>query len=186
MSKWKDDMLAYTGEPDFHDVYTVSLFELIESGIFTWDSVNWKDSAYDDETYTRICEYFETRFMFREISMQPYKIWLQYLHRKFVYELAPKYNRLYELAANGLDPLANEDEYYKRRSIFSDYPQTQLSENSDYASNGTDEEYERLKYGNVADSMQNYLEKFKPIDELFLDELECMFISAYTANVNAF
>ena len=185
MTKWADDMLAYTGKPDFHDVYTVSLFELIEDDVFSWDDIDWSGAAFDKETYERVCDYFIERFMFREISMQPYKIWAQYLKRKLIYELCPKYNRLYDLAAKGFDPLANEDEYYKRREIFSEYPQTMMSENSDYASTGKDEEYERIKYGNVSDSMENYLAKFKPIDEMMLDELECMFISSYSVNVNA-
>lgn len=181
-----EEMLSFTGRPDYHDVYTISLFELIEAEIFTWDRVEWKQSAYDEDTYKRVCEYFEQRFMFREISMVPAKIWMQYLKRKIVFELCPKYNRLYALAAQGFDPLANEDEYYKRREIFSEYPQTQMSSNSDYASTGKDEEYERVKYGNVSDSMENYLAKFKPIDEMFLDELESMFISSYAVNVNGF
>ena len=61
-----------------------------------------------------------------------------------------------------------------------------MSSNSDYASTGKDEEYERVKYGNISDSMENYLAKFKPIDEMFLDELESMFISSYAVNVNGF
>lgn len=39
----------------------------------------------------------------------------------------------------------NNDEYFKGRNIFSDFPQTQLQgSNQDYASTGTDNEYERI------------------------------------------
>lgn len=185
MTQWADDMLAYTGIDEIHDVYTVTLHELIEDGIFKWSDINWKSAAYDDATYNRLCEYFVERFRFREIGMEPYKIWAQYLKRKLVYEIAPKYNKLYALLASDFDIRMDEDEYYKRRSIYSDYPQTQMSGNSDYASNGTDEEWERIRLKNPLDAFDEYQQKYQNIDEQFMDELECMFISSYAANVNA-
>lgn len=105
------------------------------------------------------------------------------LKRKLVYELMPKYRPLYDELKNDIVPLASENEYYKRRTIDSEYPETLLSDNSDYVSNGVDEEWERVKVGNVADAMESYA-RFHAVDEALLDELEPMFYSMYTSYVN--
>jgi hypothetical protein len=42
----------------------------------------------------------------------------------------------------------NTDKYGKKRDVFSDFPQTQLGNNQDYASSGSDNEYEDI--GNVS------------------------------------
>lgn len=65
------------------------------------------------------------------------------------------------------------------------YPQTVLSGNSDYLTDARDEEYERIKEGNLVEAMESYKARFRSVDESLLDELEGMFICMYTANVNA-
>lgn len=176
----------FTGCYEQHDVVTITLGELIESGIFDWSraDLDWSSVAYDDEQYSRVCAYFNERFYYREISMLPFKQWANYLHRKIVYELMPKYTPLYERILEGINPFQNADEYYKERAIDSAYPETLLSENADYITEGKDIEHEKQIEGNITDQIENYATRYKGVDELLLDELEIMFTSMYTVNVN--
>lgn len=186
MPEFPDDIATYTGMPDWHAVYTVQLGELIEDGVFDWNApeLDWKSAAYSNEQYDRVCAYFVERFRFREISIIPYLEWAYALRRMLVYELMPKYKPLYDAALN-YNPLAESDEYYKRRTITSDYPETLLSANADYISDGIDEEWERVTIGNVSERLEQYKEIFTSIDESLLDELETLFICMYTVNANA-
>jgi hypothetical protein len=82
-----------------------------------------------------------------------------------------------------LAPLGIEDEYYKRRTIDSKYPETLLSRNADYISDGTDEEWERIKEGEGVERYNAYVLEFHAVDEQLLDELEDMFVCMYTADI---
>lgn len=177
----------YTGCDRWNAVYTIQLGELMELGVFDWKrpELDWSAAKYDDEQYSRLCSYFIDRFYYREISIEPFKVWANFLKRKLVYELMPKYKPLYERVSEGVNPLSNENEYYKNRTVESAYPETLLSENADYITDGKDEEFQRIKEGNFVDSMQNYADKYRSVDEMILDELEILFIGLYTANVNA-
>lgn len=182
-----DDMLAYTGRNDWYAVYTVQLGELVETGVFDWarPELDWSSAAYDADQYARVCDYFIQRFMYREISIEPFLEWAVMLKRKLVFELMPKYKPLYERIAEGVNPLSNENEYYKNRTIESAYPETLLSANADYITDGRDEEFQRIKEGDFVEQVESFAVRYRSIDELLLDELETMFVSMYTANVNA-
>lgn len=181
------EMLDYTGQPESHAVYTVELCELMQSGAFNWSrpELDWSEAAYSTEQYERFCKYFESRFMFREISMLPPLQWFTALKRMLVYELMPKYKPLYAQVENGISPLG-ENEYYKERHVSSSYPETLLSGNSDYISSGEDREYERIKLDNAAEALEAYRNGFRSVDAALGDELEVLFISMYTSFVNAF
>lgn len=208
-----NEMLAYTGYEQYKAVYTVTLAELIEIGIFDWskDYLAWDTFAYDSAQYERVCQYFIDRFYYREISMEPFKIWANFLTRKIKYELMPKYKILYAEAAKNvsLQGAGNEtrtktesessDNYYKSRDIQSEYPETLLSSNSDYISTGNDTEDERIikRSHTENESVQRdapasvfientarYAEVFGQIDKQLCDELEVMFVSLYSANIN--
>lgn len=232
-----DEMLSYTGCEQYKAVYTVTLAELIEIGLFDWskDYLAWDTFAYDSAQYERVCQYFIDRFYYREISMEPFKIWANFLTRKIKYELMPKYKILYAEAArnvslqfdgsesrylnwneSGSGSVTNSrdessDDYYKKRDIQSEYPETLLSSNSDYISTGNDTEDERVTTRNEAETENNEserehtqnanltkqasasewlnniplaLELFGQIDKQLCDELEVMFVSLYSANIN--
>jgi len=176
----------YPGKDDWHAVYTIQLGELIESGVFDWNNpyLRWEEAAYDEAQYLRVCNYFIERFRYREISIIPFKEWAQMLRRKLVFELMPKYKPLYARVDEGINPLSDGDEYYKNRTIESAYPETLLSDNADYITDGRDEEFERIKEGKTADNIINFAELYRGVDELLLDELESMFVCMYTTNVN--
>lgn len=182
VSKFDD----YTGIEQWNAVYTVQLGELLSCGVFDWGAplLDWSDSAYSEEQYARVCAYFIERFYFREISIVPFREWAMTLHRKIAYELMPKYKPLYEREAEKINPLAAENEYYKSRTITSEYPETLLSSNSDYITDGRDEEFQRVKEGDYSEQLEKYAMRVRSIDALMLDELESMFVSLYTANVN--
>ena len=173
------------GAPEWHSLYTVQLGELIQDGVFSWDSplLDWREAAFDDAQYERVCSYFIERYRFREISLTPFLEWAQMLRRKIVYELMPKYAPLYSRIAEGINPLTDSDEYYKNRTIQSAYPETLLSKNADYITDGRDEEFERVKESNPGNAVSEFAEKYKGVDELMLDELESMFVCMYTSHI---
>lgn len=181
-----DEWIDYTGKPEWHSVYTIMLGELVQSGVFDWSKpeLDWSDAAYDEEQYERVCAYFIKRFYWREISLLPILEWFNMLQCRLVYELMPKYKPLYERVAQGINPLADSDEYYKRRTIQSAYPETQLSGNSDYITDGTDEEWERVHEGGTVDATNKYVLEFQAVDQSLLNELEDLFTCMYTANTN--
>lgn len=182
------DLIDWTGENEWHSHISIKLGELIDSGVFSWenDALNWKPYAYDEEQYSRLCSYFIERFRFREIGIIPYWEWEHALFRMLAFELMPKYKPLYESYNEGYNPLADSDEYHKRRTIESGYPETLLSANADYISDGQDMEYETLKMGNAADNMSNYKLKAQSVDEMVCDELERLFVSGYSNYVNGY
>lgn len=182
-----NDLLTYTGPKEIHSVFTISLGELIETGVFSWDSelLNWESAAYDREQYERVCAYFIERFYYREISLVPFKQWARMVHYSLVYELMPKYRELYSALENGYNPIADGDEYYKERKVNSRYPETLLTNSADYLESGIDTEWERVKIGPINDA----LDKIKAqgsIDQMLCDELETFFYGLYTANANGF
>ena len=184
---WNEQsMLDYIGQPESHAVYTVQLCELMQSGAFDWKrpELDWSEAAYSEEQYERFCKYFEMRFMFREISMLPPLQWFTAFKRMMVYELMPKYKPLYAQVESGIAPLG-ENEYYKERKISSAYPETLLSGNSDYISDGEDREYERIKVDNAAEALDAYRNGFRSVDAALGDELEVLFVSMYTSYINA-
>lgn len=182
----KQSMMDYTYQNEWHAVYTVYLGELMQSGVFDWSrpELDWSEAAIDEQQYKRVCDYFNLRFKWREISMLPVLKWFDYLRNKLVYELMPKYKPLYERVADGVNPLSSETEYYKNRTVESAYPETLLSENADYITDGKDEEFQRIKEHGTADAIVNFADVYKGVDQLLLDELEVMFVSLYTTNIN--
>lgn len=176
----------WTGSNVWNAVYTVQLGELIDKGIFDWslDILDWSSAAYSAEQYNRVCAYFIERFRFREISIEPFYEWATMLHRKLVYELMPKYKNLYQYLDESFDPAQVSDKYHKRRTVGSDYPETLLSGNADYISNGQDEESEDVERGDLQDAYNKYIADYQAIDTQLLNELESMFIGLYTVSID--
>lgn len=181
--------MEYFEEPEnisrFQSVVSIMLGELLEAGFIDWDSDDWKWNAYSSEQYKRICEGFEERFYFREISMLPPLRWKKRLLYKLNYEIMPKYSLMYQLIEEGkLNILQDSDSYGKSREILSTFPETLLSSNSDYASSGKDDEFENITNGNVLDKLIQFQGSYKGVDELVLDELEILFVQMLTVNFN--
>ena len=98
----------------------------------------------------------------------------------------PKYKPAYEALANGQNLFQKYGEYGKSRSVFSDFPQTQLSGlNQDYASNGTDREHESIYLGDWMEQIAK-LKTYDDIDVCILKELETMFSAMFTVSINGY
>lgn len=172
---------------EFHNVQTITLAELIKSGFFSWEQplFDWSAAAYNEEQYKRVCSMFISRFYWREISVTPPLQWGQMLSNKLQNELMPKYRYMYALLDENPDWFAIKDEYGKERTIESGFPETMLSGSEVYASNGLDREYEHITQGDYLEKYLKFVDEFKSIDVMLLDELECMFSSLFSTNLNA-
>ena len=168
---------------EYHGVTSVYLGELAEVGWFDLSKPEWDFLKYSPEQHTILCNKITNRFWDREIGYIPPGLW----KRKFLEklnEIMPKYIRYYALLANNPNLFGGNSEYYKSRNIFSDFPQTQLGGNSDYASTGNDIEYEKIKQEDIL-SLQEALDAYKDIDEMILDELDCLFSGLISVSINA-
>lgn len=175
-----------SSEPDFHSVITIQLGELVNWGWIDWSDPSWRWDAYDDDQYERVCKKIEDHYWNREISMLPPGDW----KRRFLNllnEIMPKYKKMYELVDEGnFNIMQNSDEYYKGRNVYSDFPQTRLAGNQDYASDSNDHEYERIVEGSPVDKLNDYLEIYRDIDLMIVKDLEVMFSSLISVNLNGY
>lgn len=182
---------------DWHSAVTIQLGELIEGGWVHWyddtldDEVfgvhpdpEWEWDWYDLQQYKRICDKFNARFYWDEISILPPLKWKQQLLRK-LNEIMPKYKLMYK-AIDGTDILAKGVKYGKSRNIYSEFPETLLNGNSDYVSNGADREYEDVEQGGLVEMAEAVRDRYQDVDVLILDELECMFTALVSVNVNGY
>ena len=168
---------------EFHDATSVQLGELVEAGWFDMtDKVTWHWPQYDDAQDARLRDKIVNRFWDRAIGVLPPGLW----KRRFIElmnEIMPKYVLMYSVLNEDGNVAGHEGEWYKSRNIFSDFPQTQLGGNSDYASTGNDTEYERIKRADVLDTLER-LKDYRDVDVLVLDDLEQIFSCLISVSVN--
>lgn len=154
-----------------YDYMTVTLGEWYEMGFYDPGDDSWRFDAYDDTQYKRLCEKFLDRYYYREVSIPLPARWKRaYLRR--LNEIMPKYKLLYARVEQGVNPLQESREREKSRDIFSDFPETMLSGNSDYASTGNDRESDMLREGNAAQLLTQFASGWQDVDVLILNELE--------------
>ena len=181
---------------DYHGVVSVQLAELIDTNFVIWYTENkeleqwfpnpdWVWDYYSLEQYKRVCDKFNARYMFDEVSLMPPGIWKQQVIRKFN-EVMPKYKLLYKIIDDNLDPIQVAGKYGKSRSIYSEFPETLLNGNSDYVSNGRDNEYEDIETGNWLEQYAALVNNYQDVDVYLLDEFENLFSSLYSVNINGF
>ena len=172
---------------EYHQVMSITLGELLVPGGIDWSSNewSWRESAYNDAQYTRCCRKIENRYYDREIGVLPASRWKRHFLR-LTDEIMPVLKPLY--AAVDGNPgvmLSDMDTWHKMRTVFSDFPATQLSENQDYASNATDNQYETIANGNFMDKIAHIKQgDYVDIDVLLLDHLEECFSPLWTVNLN--
>lgn len=155
-----------------YDYMTITLGEWHELGFYKpLEDDSWRFDAYGDEQYTRLCTKFLNRFYDREVSITVPGRWKRAYLRK-INEIMPKYKLLYARVEQGLDPLQESRDREKSRDIFSDFPETMLSGNSDYASTGNDRESDTLREGGAVDKAVQFAREYVDVDAMILDELE--------------
>lgn len=173
--------------PDYHAVTTITLGELLVPGGIDWTSPqwSWRDDAYDDTQYSRCCTKIENRYYDRELGVMPPGRWRRHLLR-LIAEIMPVLKPLYELA-NG-NPgifMTDTDTWHKTRTVFSDFPVTQLATGQDYASNATDMEYETVTNGNYMDKVKAIRQgDYVDIDVLLLEHINACFSPLWTVGIN--
>lgn len=175
-----------TDWPNYHEYFpasTVCLGELIEVGWFDLHDESWSFPKYSDEQNDILIEKIYNHFWNREIGALPPGIWKRSFLAK-MNEIMPKYILFYKILDSGEGKIGAESEYYKSRNIYSDFPQTLLGGNSDYASAGNDMEFERIKQKDILDIYEK-LYRYKDVDQLILDELEVLFSCVVSVSINA-
>lgn len=180
---------GYVQYPDFHSVYSIQLCELIKDGFIDFNDETWDFDSYqrfkgDREQRDRLWKKFKRRFYWREIGIIPPGQWKWELLRKLD-EIMPKYKPAYKALDEGTDIFRHYGEYGKSRNIYSEFPQTMLGDNEDYASNGMDREYEEVYLGDWMEQMAK-LKNYDDVDVMILKELETMFSCMFTVNVNGY
>lgn len=195
MAKWFDptrideyEQTDWSKVRDFHSVVTITLCELLDCGFVDWADKSWNwnsgNKYVDDETFDRICGKFEARYFYDEISLVPPGVWKQNVIRKF-HEIMPKYKRLYD-SFSEIDPLSTGGSYGKSRVIDSEFPETMLSGNSDYASRGSDREYEDVTTGDTVEKLMQFVRDYSDIDLMVVMEFEPLFSGLYAVSTNGF
>lgn len=172
---------------DRYDPVTVTLGEWYEMGFFhpyTMDDggavvpdPDWVWDYFTPEQYKRVCDKFLNHYYYREAGVFPPFRWKLVYVRTFN-EIMPKYKPLYERVEGGFNPLQESDEYTKSRDIFSDFPATMLTGNSDYASTGNDREQEIVREGNIAKAISRYASEYKDIDIMLIEEVGSQLFSS--------
>lgn len=172
---------------EYHQVMSITLGELLAPGGIDWtsDAWSWRESAYDDAQYARCCRKIENRYYDREIGVLPAGRWKRHFLR-LIDEIMPTLKPLYAAVdGNSGVMLSDSDTWHKMRTVFSDFPATQLAENQDYASNATDNQYETVVNGNFMDKIAHIKQgDYVDIDVLLLDHLEKCFSPLWTVNLN--
>ena len=170
-------------ESEFHNVVTFSLGELWKDGWFNLEDETWDFPKYNDEQHKRLCGKILDHYYMRNIGVLPLAAWKREFLRK-LNEIMPKYIILYKKLDTSPESFNASDEYYKSRNILSDFPQTRLADNQDYASSGSDAQYERMREGSILDLYEK-LQGYDDVDMLIIDELESLFSCLFTVNLNA-
>ena len=180
---WED--FETTDRREYHGSFTISLMQLLEDeGYEAYFANKWAAfDAFDDEQRARLFKKFRGRFDYREIGLLPVRRWTERLFAKLD-EVMPKYKPLYQAIADGATPLNAGSEYHKRRDIHSTFPQTMFaSENQDYASSGTDLEYETVRDYGLLDVAER-IETYSDVDVMILNDLEILFMSVRSTSLS--
>lgn len=169
--------------PDFHSPATISFGELYEEHWINFNDLSWHWDFYNIEQYNRVNKKIIDHYYNRDIGVLPPKAWKREFLRK-LNEIMPKYKPFYKAFENGTTLLQDTNTYGKNRSIYSEFPATQIApQNQDYASNANDYEYENVSNGN----MMNMIEKLKTYDDIDLmivKELDSLFSCFISVNIN--
>lgn len=178
------DFFECAGTDERYDAATITLGEWHDLGFYKpLEDPSWQFDAYSDAQYERLCVKFLNRFYDRYVSIPTPSIWKRAYLRK-LNEIMPKYKLLYKRVDAGIDPLQDSRDRFKSRDVFSDFPETMLSGNSDYASAGTDRESDALHEGNAVEMTEAFSMYYNDVDVMILDELEHVLFSGFiTASV---
>lgn len=187
MPQVPDIVLPEGGLPydDYYSATSITLGELHDMGFFDASDASWRWDAYSDDQYYRVMSMILERYRFRELGIMPVYRW-KAVFMRHMNEIMPKYKVLYAREEQGVNPMQDSSEYAKERIIFSDFPATLLSGNSDYTSTGTDKENEVVREGDIVTQSNDYAERYRTVDVMILDDLDFLFTCVLTSTVPLF
>lgn len=165
---------------DWHDTQTVQLGELMEHGFDPFGDEDWANAGwYTDEQRTRVEKLISKRYRYYEISITPPGKWRDMLTARAL-ETVPKYTPFYKALDDGATITAESDEWTKNRTIYSDFPATQLNPSmQDYAANGNDYQAETVRQGDFLERLKN-LRDYRTLDAQLADEFRTFFSTLAT------
>ena len=179
-----DPMGDMMPQEDFHAVVSITLGELMRWNFIVWGEPSWTWDFWDEKQYWRVSEKIENHYWEREIGVLPPGSWKREFMRK-MNEIMPKYKLLYRAIDDGVDSLIRVGtDYGKARNVGSNFPATQIRETSDYASDASDSQYENQHDGNFLDQAEK-LKQYEDVDLQIVNELDSMFSSLLTVNINS-
>lgn len=169
---------------DFHSVATIQLCELYDCGWFDLTDDSWNFPKYNNAQHERLCAKILEHYYYRELALTPPGVWKREFLRK-MNEIMPKYIVLYKAIDEAPQLIGAKSEYFKSRNIYSEFPQTMLSGNSDYASSGNDNEYERIYQLDILDLAER-IRSYDDVDLMIIEDIESLFSCFFTIGINAF
>jgi hypothetical protein len=157
----------------------------VDGGIVDFRKEPFNLHKYSADQFERVINLLQEHYYYREISCLPVRRWMREFNRKWN-EIAPKYDYLYKALDDGASPLNILDEYEKGRDIFSEFPQTMLSDNEDYASHGTDFEHEKITVGDFAAAADRLQRAYDTVDTRIINDMDSLFVHLVSANFNGY
>lgn len=173
MMKMSNDLLDFSSTPDYGAISSIQISELVDIGVININDGTWNWDKYSDEQDKNLKESILAHFWYREIGIVPFKVWKHEFLRK-MNEIMPKYVQVYKIIAEEPERFGAESTYNKSRNITSDYPQSQLQGNYDYASYGNDIEGQRVRGSDVIDLMTR-LKTYDDVNKQICEEMETLF-----------
>ena len=154
--------------------YTISLAELVTSGLLDFENPIFDFESFDDDQRARIYAKITDRYWLAEISNMPVGAWAHVLVSE-LNKRAPKANMMYRIIKETDGLTKGGGEHKHNRLVFSDFPQNQLSGNQDYATNANDFE-ERIDRANSAEEIMRAFEGYFDPDEYLVYGVRSCFI----------
>ena len=154
--------------------YTISLGECIANGLIDFSNDIWDFQYYNVEQRDRIYGKLTDRYYYAEIACIPVGKWRHFL-LDALNKRAPKANLMYDFMDNTDGLKAGGKEHKLNRLVYSDFPQTQLAANQDFATSAHDFEEEIDKTLDARDLIDIW-DKFDNPDEYILYGVRTLFI----------
>ena len=173
-------------QPTYNSVISVTLGELRDAGAFDFENdekLLW--NFYNNDQFLRVSEKILARYKYRDIGVLPYAKWRDAYVRR-MNEIMPKYKALYKALDDGTDILQTSDDFEKSSEVYSSFPQTQLSDNQDYADSMRENQREHVTLGDWIDKSNAVAKNYNDVDVMILDELETLFSCLFSVSINGF
>lgn len=154
--------------------YTITLGEVLSNGLVDFSLDIWDFQYYNTDQRDRIYNKITDRYYYAEIACVPVGKWRHFL-LDALNKRAPKANLLYEFMDNTDNLQAGDKEHKLNRLVFSDFPQTALAANQDFATNSHDFE-EQIDKALGSNELMDIWEKWRNPDDYLVDGIKSCFI----------